>query len=255
MKSVNYAYPNGRRFSERIPALRKLALNNISISIASGDRVALLGGNGAGKSTLMQLCNGLLEPDSGELLWLGNFPDRSKKGLANWRMEAGLLFQDPDDQLFAGTLLSDVSFGPLNKNLDENQIREIAMDALERVGLADFADLPPHMLSHGMKKRAALAGVLALQPRVLLLDEPTAGLDRKNEESLMLLLEQLASEGTAILLSTHDLELASEWAQRAIVLFEGEISFDGQANGFVHDMNLLVRNGLRRGNLGAKCHY
>lgn len=210
LESVSYAYPGGSRLAERIPALRRSALEDVTVSVVAGERVALLGGNGAGKSTLLQLCNGLLEPDHGRVRWLGAPADRSRKALARWRMEAGLLFQDPDDQLFAGTLLADVSFGPLNQGLSSLRVREIAMEALDRVGLADFADLPPHVLSHGMRKRAALAGVLALRPRLLLLDEPTSGLDRPSEEALLLVLDRLVSEGTAVLFSTHDLELAGQ---------------------------------------------
>lgn len=246
LDAVGYAYPGGRRLAERIPALRRAALEDVTVSVAAGERVALLGGNGAGKSTLLQLCNGLLEPDHGEVRWLGAPPDRSRRGLARWRMEAGFLFQDPDDQLFSGTLLDDVSFGPLNQGLGASQVREIAMEALDRVGLADFADLPPHVLSHGMRKRVALAGVLALRPRLLLLDEPTAGLDRKSEEDLLLSLERLTSEGAAVILSTHDLDLAAQWARRAVVLSEGRLVHDGQAREFASNDDLLAECGFRR---------
>lgn len=243
---VGYAYPGGGRLAERIPALRRHALEDVTFSVKSGERVALLGGNGAGKSTFLQLCNGLLEPDRGEVRWRGVPADRSRKGLARWRLEAGLLFQDPDDQLFAGTLLADVSFGPLNQGLSEALVRERAMEALVEVGLGEFADLPPHVLSHGMRKRAALAGVLAMRPRLLLLDEPTAGLDRRSEEDLLELLARLAAEGTAVILSTHDLELASEWAARSLVLVDGRLAYDGGAAALMEDGERLAAFGLRR---------
>lgn len=244
---VGYAYPGVGRLAERIPALRRHALEDVTVSVKPGERVALLGGNGAGKSTFLQLCNGLLAPDRGEVRWCGAPVERSRRGLAIWRMRAGLLFQDPDDQLFAGTLLADVSFGPLNQGLAAGTVRERALESLEAVGLADFADLPPHVLSHGMRKRAALAGVLALRPALLLLDEPTAGLDRRSEEDLLDLLERLASEGTAVVLSTHDLEMAGEWAQRAFVLVDGRLEYDGGAAELMANGERLVACGLRRG--------
>lgn len=243
---IGYAYPGGGRLAERIPALRRHALEDVTVSVKPGERVALLGGNGAGKSTFLQLCNGLLAPDRGEVRWRGSPADPSRKGLARWRLEAGLLFQDPDDQLFAGTLLADVSFGPLNQGLSAATVRERALDALASVGLADFADLPPHVLSHGMRKRAALAGVLAMRPRLLLLDEPSAGLDRRSEEDLQELLERLAAEGTAVILSTHDLELAGQWADRALVLVDGRLVSDGGTAELMEDEDQLVTCGLRR---------
>ena len=120
------------------------------------------------------------------------------------------------------------------------------MEALVEVGLGEFADLPPHVLSHGMRKRAALAGVLAMRPRLLLLDEPTAGLDRRSEEDLLELLARLAAEGTTVILSTHDLELASEWAARSLVLVDGQLAYDGGAAALMEDGEMLVACGLRR---------
>lgn len=246
LSGVSYAYPGGSRLSERIPALRGNAIESVTVSVKAGERIALLGGNGAGKSTFLQLCNGLLEPARGEVLWCGDKVDRSRRGLAVWRMRAGLLFQDPDDQLFAGTLLADASFGPLNQGLSEETVRMRAMEALAQVGLETFADLPPHVLSHGMRKRAALAGVLAMRPPLMLLDEPTAGLDRRSEEELLELLARLSQGGTAVVLSTHDLELAGDWSERSLVLTEGRLAYDGRTAALMEDGERLVECGLRR---------
>lgn len=245
-QAVGYAYPDGRRLSERFPAMRREALHDLTVSVKEGSAIALLGGNGAGKSTFLQLCNGLLVPDSGVILWEGLPMDRSRAGLARLRSQVGLLFQDPDDQLFAGTLFQDVAFGPLNQGLSKDQVRRRTERALSLCGLSEFSDLPPHVLSHGMRKRAALAGVLAMQPRLLLLDEPTAGLDPVSEDSLMEVLRTLVAEGTAVVLSTHDLEFAQCWAKEAMVLSHGRLVAFGDAKRSLSDDDFLVSCGLRR---------
>jgi cobalt/nickel transport system ATP-binding protein len=203
-EGVGYAYPNGLRFSDRFPALRRQALRDVTVSIAEGTAVALVGGNGSGKSTFLQLCNGLLAPDFGVVSWDGRPMDRSRAGLARLRSQVGLLFQDPDDQLFAGTLFQDVAFGPLNQGLSKEQVRVRVEESLEMTGLSGYGDLPPHVFSQGMRKRSALAGVLAMRPRLLLLDEPTAGLDPQSQERLLEVLDKLVAQGTTVVMSTHD---------------------------------------------------
>lgn len=245
-RDVRYAYPNGKRLSERVPALRRHAIEALSFSVTAGAAIALVGANGSGKSTLLQLCNGLLEPDEGTVSWLSAPVDRSRAGLARLRAQVGLLFQDPDDQLFAGTLFEDVAFGPLNQGLAKHEVRERVEEALATTGLSGYADLPPHLFSHGMRKRAALAGVLATRPRLLLLDEPTAGLDPRSEDRLMATLSDLVSGGTSILLSTHDLDLARHWAREAMVLDEGRLAAFGDADRILSDVDLLTSCGLRR---------
>lgn len=245
-QGVSFAYPDAGRLARAIPALRREAVDSLTFSVQAGERVALVGGNGAGKSTLMKLSNGLLEPACGEVLWEGAAIDRSRQGLARLRARVGLLFQDPDDQLFAGTLLQDAAYGPLAQGLPKDEARTRALDALATVNLAEHADLPPHVLSHGMRKRAALAGVLALRPNLLLLDEPTAGLDPTSEDTLLELLDRLASQGTAVLLSTHDLDLARDWADRALVLSHGRLVAEGPASQLLSDQEGLVAWGLKR---------
>lgn len=243
-RNVGYSYPQGRRLSERFPSLRREAVAGLTISVRAGECVALVGGNGSGKSTLLKLANGLLVPDHGEVLWNGDPIDRSRRGLARLRAEMGLLFQDPDDQLFAQSLVQDAAFGPLNQGATANEARERALDALERVGLLEFADLPPHVLSHGMRKRAALAGVLASHPRVLLLDEPTAGLDPSSEERFLRTLEEFRGNGGTVVLSTHDLRLARRVSDAAVVLRSGALAACGNAEDVLSDVAMLGRCGL-----------
>ena len=246
LREVSFAYPQARRFAERFPGLRREAVSGVTFPVMEGECVALLGGNGSGKSTLLHLLDGLLEPAAGEMLWKGRPMDRSRRGLARMRAEVGFLFQDPDDQLFAQTLVQDAAFGPLNQGLPDREARDRALEALDRVGLADFAELPPHVLSHGMRKRAALAGVFAPRPRLLLLDEPTAGLDPESEDRFLAILDRFLSEGGTVLLSTHDLELARELCPRSLVLSAGRVAADGPTETVLSDRGLLVSCGLAR---------
>lgn len=243
---VDYAYPNGTRLSERFPALRGHAIEGVTFSVSSGSSLALLGANGSGKSTLLQMGNGLLVPDAGTVSWQGSPLDRSRSGLARLRAGVGLLFQDPDDQLFAGTLFQDVALGPMNQGLSKSEVRERVDEALATTGLSEYAELSPHVLSHGMRKRAALAGVLAMRPRLLLLDEPTAGVDPRSEERLLDVLTDLVKAGASIVLSTHDLELARTWAHEAMILDRGRLAAFGPSERILWDGELLESTGLRR---------
>jgi len=243
---VGYAYPGNGRLARAFPALRGQALSDLTFSVKSGSATALLGGNGSGKSTLLQLCNGLLAPDTGTVAWEGSALDRSRRGLTRLRGQVGFLFQDPDDQLFAGTVHEDVAFGPLNQGLSEAEVGIRVEESLEAVGLLEYARLPPHLLSHGMRKRAALAGVLALRPRLLLLDEPTAGLDPASQERLLEILDGLVAAGTTVLLSTHDLELAGLWAREALVLGAGRLLAHDKIEAVLTNEDLLVAAGIRR---------
>jgi len=245
-RDVSYAYPGGARLSARFPALRGHAIDSVTFSVATGSAVAILGANGSGKSTLLQLCNGLLDPDSGAISWQGSPMDRSRSGLTRVRSQVGLLFQDPDDQLFAGTLFQDVALGPLNQGLSRSEVRERVQDALEKTGLSEYADLPPHVFSHGMRKRAALAGVLAMRPKLLLLDEPTAGLDPESEERLLEIMTDLVDRGVSILVSTHDLDLARMWARDTVILDRGRLAAFGPSEQMMSNAELLEATGLRR---------
>ena len=211
-RDIRYRYPHGME-----------AIRGISFHVRRGEKVALVGPNGAGKSTLLFMFNGMLRPDSGVLLF-DNVPIRyDRKSLLELRRKVGFVFQNPDRQIIAPTVYQDVAFGPTNLGLPEEQVRAAVEAALGAVGLAGFDRRPPHQLSSGEKKRVALAGVLAMDPDLLVLDEPTNALDPAGSEDIMELLDELLEEGKTVLISTHDVELAYPWADRVILLRGGEI--------------------------------
>jgi len=199
------------------------AIQGISFHIRKGEKIALVGPNGAGKSTLMLMFNGMIQPDSGTLL-VDNEPIRyDKASLRMLRKRVGFVLQNPDRQIIAPTVYQDVAFGPTNLGYSEEEVKKAVKGALQRVGLEGFERRPPHQLSGGEKKRVAIAGVLAMDPDVLVFDEPTSGLDPSGSEDIMELLEELNHQGKTIIISTHDIELAYPWADRAILLLKGKI--------------------------------
>ncbi|WP_373499784.1 energy-coupling factor transporter ATPase [Desulfococcus sp.] len=215
------------------------ALSGIDLDIARGDRIALVGHNGSGKTTLVKQLCGLLAPSAGQVAYRGR--PLSGDHLDQARLEIGLLFQDPDDQLFGHTLIDDAAFGPWNQGLARVSAEEAARVALEQVGLAEMAYKAPHNLSFGQKKRAALAGILAMQPEVLILDEPTANLDPRQEEIFLNLLRHFP--GTLICIS-HDLIFLYELCARAVVLDRGRIHHDIPLRELVSHRASLREHGL-----------
>ena len=228
LQRVRYRYPDGT-----------LALAGIDLAIDTDERIALVGRNGSGKTTLIKQLCGLLPPAAGQVHYkkmrlAGRYLERS-------RLEIGLLFQDPDDQLFGHTLLDDAAFGPRQQGLPQPEAEAAALQALQRVGLIDLAYKAPHNLSFGQKKRAALAGLLAMRPQVLLLDEPTANLDPRQKQALLELLAGFA--GTVICIS-HDLVFLYALCNRAVVLQHGRIAHDSTMRSLVSQRRLLRSNGL-----------
>ena len=192
------------------------AVSDITLSVGKGERVAIVGPNGAGKSTLLHLLAGLKPATRGALRLFGEpFSRRAERGV---RARLGMLFQDPDDQIFMPRVWDDVAFGPINRGLDGKTVRKRVRRALEAAGLAGYDDRVPHRLSYGEKKRVAFAGVLAMQPEVLLLDEPTANLDPRNRRDLLKLVNALNKQGTTVVTATHDMEAIAELADRVYVL-------------------------------------
>lgn len=230
LDAVSFTYPDGTH-----------ALNGVTLSVAPGECVALAGANGAGKSTLLQVLGGVLVPGEGSAV-VGGAAVTSRT-LAEVRRLAGTVFQDADDQLFMPTVFDDVAFGPLNMGLPEAECRRRAEAALEQVGALQLASRPPHRLSGGEKRRVAIAGVLAMSPAILLLDEPSSGLDPKSRRQLIGL---LASLPQTKIIATHDLEMALEAAPRTVCLARGGIAADGSTAAVLGDAALMEACGLER---------
>ena len=221
------------------------ALKGLELTVPKSRNLAILGPNGAGKSTLLLHLNGTLRPASGEVLVAGSPGDYSRKGLIAWRRRVGLVLQDPDDQLFAASVAEDVSFGPLNLGLTASETRDRVAEALHALNISDLAERPTHMLSGGQKKRVAIAGAVAMRPEVLLLDEPTAGLDHLASVHLVALLARLAREGMTLVFSTHDVDLAHRLADEIALFREGRVLAQGPAEAILTDRPLLERAHLR----------
>jgi cobalt/nickel transport system ATP-binding protein len=220
-------------------------LNGLTLALNPGEKVALLGPNGCGKTTLLLHLCGALRPQEGEVRLNGQPILYTRAGLRTLRGVVGTALQDPDEQLFAGNVYQDVSFGPLNMGLSESEVRQRVEEALVALGIEQLADRPPHRLSLGQKKRAALAGVVAMKPKVILLDEPTAGLDPAGVEALLAILEALQRGGTQITFATHDVDLAYGWADRVAVLSSGRIEASGSPDTVFRRRDLLDAAMLR----------
>ncbi len=211
-REIRYRYPRGMD-----------AIRGLSFHIRKKEKIALVGPNGAGKSTLLMMFNGMIRPDTGLMLFDNRPVQYDSASLRELRRRVGFVLQNPDRQIIAPTVYQDVAFGPVNLGLGPAEVKEAVQQALSHVGLDGFGRRPPHQLSGGEKKRVAIAGVLAMNPDVLVLDEPTSGLDPAGSEDIMELLDELNNDGKTIIISTHDVELAYPWADRAILMRGGEI--------------------------------
>lgn len=213
-------------------------LDGADLALHAGRRVAVLGPNGGGKTTLFRLLAGALTPDAGQVLLDGAPVVRTRRGLTALRTQVQLVLQDPDDQLFSASVGQDVSFGPVNLGLPAGEVRSRVDGALAALGIAGLADRPTHLLSFGQKKRVAIAGAVAMAPRLLVLDEPTAGLDPAGVEQLLDTLADLHATGTTPVLSTHDVDLAQRWADEVAVVTGGRV-VSGDAAALLGDAALL----------------
>ncbi|WP_078412820.1 energy-coupling factor ABC transporter ATP-binding protein [Priestia abyssalis] len=216
IKHLSHCYADG-----------SIALKNLSLTIKQGKKIALLGNNGAGKSTLFLHLNGILQPTSGTIRFKGKELAYDRKSLLSLRKQVGIVFQDPDSQLFSANVLQDISFGPQNLGLSKEEVLRKVEWAMEQTETATFKDKPTHFLSLGQKKRVAIAGVLAMDPEVIILDEPTAGLDSYFSKQIMNVLDHIQKQEKTIILSTHDVNLAYGWADEIIVMHDGEILCQG----------------------------
>lgn len=230
VKTLHHTYPDGT-----------VALNNVSFRIHHGEAVAIIGANGAGKSTLLLHLNGYLAATSGDIR-IGDTM-LNKENLPEIRRTVGMVFQDPDDQLFMPTVFDDVAFGPLNLGLSPQEIEQRVTEALQRVESLDLRDKPPYHLSGGEKKRVAIATVLSMLPEILVLDEPTNGLDPHARRQLIALLR--AFHHTRIV-TTHDLDMVLELCERTIVLHDGQVMADGPTLEIFQNQELLDKCRLEK---------
>ncbi len=235
LNRLSYAYADGTK-----------ALSDITLHIPKGKKIAILGHNGAGKSTLFQHLNGILQPSAGTIVFDGNELQYSRKALKALRQQVGIVFQDADHQLFSGTVKQDIAFGPLNLGWSTEKIEEKIAWAVAQTEIGDLLEKPIHFLSVGQKKRVAMAGVLAMEPSVLLLDEPTAGLDNYYATQVLQYLGKLEDGERTILLATHDIPLAYEWADQIIVMEAGNIIYNGDPIELFYEEELLQRAHLER---------
>ncbi|OPY25430.1 MAG: putative ABC transporter ATP-binding protein [Methanobacterium sp. PtaU1.Bin242] len=233
-ENMSFTYPDGTS-----------ALHNINIEINEGERVAIVGSNGAGKSTLFAHFNGINKPTSGLIKIDGEPAVYEKKELLQIRQKVGIVFQNPDDQLFAPTVVEDVAFGPMNLGLSDDEVDERVEEALKLVGMSGLEKRAPHHLSGGQKKRVAIAGILAMRPEIMVLDEPTTGLDPKGVDQVMEILYMLNSEDMSIIIASHDVEMVTQFADKIFVLHDGEIIGQGTPEEIFNDPETLKKAHLR----------
>jgi cobalt/nickel transport system ATP-binding protein len=229
IQNLTFSYPDGHQ-----------ALKGITLRVQRGEKIALVGPNGAGKSTLLLHLNGILQGE-GEVKVCGTIV--SRPNLAQVRAKVGMVFQNPDDQLFSPTVFDDVAFGPIYQGLKPNQINERVMEALEAVHMKEYIQRVSHHLSAGEKKRIAIATVLSMQPQILVLDEPSAGLDPRSRWNLIELLRELTQ---TMVIATHDLALVGELIPRMVVMDDGAIAADGLTEELLKDIPLLAAHGLNK---------
>ncbi|TDA69988.1 MAG: ATP-binding cassette domain-containing protein [Clostridia bacterium] len=228
---LHYAYADGT-----------VALDGVSLSVPRGQRVAMMGANGAGKSTFLLHLNGVYRVQRGTLRILGQ---DTRQAPESWlRSSVGLVFQDPDNQVFAPSVADDVAFGPLNLGLDDTQVQRRVRAALQAVGMEHLARKAPHHLSFGQKKRVAIAGVLAMQPEIIVLDEPMAFLDPQGQQEVLDIMTELHAQGKTIIVATHDVDMACAWADQVLILEQGHLLVSGGPE-ILTDPELTSQAGLR----------
>jgi len=228
IEGLSFTYPDGHQ-----------ALSDVSLAVSSGETVAFIGPNGAGKSTLLLHLNGILRSNNGAVKVL-DLPVKEKH--LKWiRSKVGLVFQDPEDQLFSPTVFDDVAFGPINMGCLEEEVQERVKRALQQVGMSGYESRSPHHLSVGEKKRIAIATVLSMAPEILVLDEPTSNLDPRGRWELIELLRELP---LTKLIATHDLEMVRALCERTVFLDQGRVVADGPTHRLLSDLPLLAAHGL-----------
>lgn len=227
-QELYFNYPDGTK-----------ALQGLSTEVDKDKKIALLGANGTGKSTFLLHLIGILKPHQGQVFFKGQPLDYHRTALQALRSKVGFVFQDPDSQLFSASVFQEISFGPLNLGWNEGQVKQAVTAALEATGSLALKDRPTHALSYGQKKLISIAGVLAMAPEVIILDEPTASLDPQYTGRIIALLNKINQKGTTILMATHDVDLAYAWADLVIVMHQGKVIKQGDPLEIFSDQPLL----------------
>lgn len=234
-KNVSYVYSDGTK-----------ALKKVNMKIEAGKKIAVIGANGAGKSTLFLHFNGINKPQSGMVYFDGKELVYLNKELMKLRKEVGIVFQEPDNQLFSSSVMQEISFGPMNMKLSKELVLDKVDAAMEATGIAELKHKPTHFLSYGQKKRVAIASILAMEPSVMILDEPTSGLDPQNVDVVLNILNKLNKTGTTIVVATHDIDMAYTWADYIYVMDKGEVIGQGTPEDVFANKELIKQYSIKR---------
>jgi len=235
LEGVCYTYEDGTE-----------ALKGVNLDIRRGEKLAVMGPNGSGKSTLFLALNGIRRPTGGLVLFNGVPVDYSRKGLLDLRKQIGVVFQDPDNQLFSASVTQEISFGVLNLGMPEEKARARVEKVIEDLNITPFRDKPTHFLSGGQKKRVAIADILVMDPEIILFDEPAAALDPKHARMIEEIIDQLNERGITVIVSTHDVNRALIWADRIALMDEGVIVSVGTPDEIFSDDEVLARTNLEK---------
>ena len=225
---------------------KSYSLNGLSLEIERGRKVAFMGANGAGKSTFFLCLNGIHRPTSGTLYLNGKPLDYTKKGLLDLRSKVGIVFQDPDNQLFSASVLQEISFGALNMGMPEEEVRREVEQVIQSLEITPFQDKPTHSLSGGQKKQVSIADVLVMHPEVIILDEPASSLDPKHTVIVNRIVDMLVKQHITVLISTHDVDYAMEWADEIVLISDGKTLLHGKPEEVFCNDDILKKTNLKK---------
>lgn len=235
-EGLGFSYDDSKTYS----------LEGFDLEIERGKRVAFMGANGAGKSTFFLCLNGINRPEKGTIYINGEPIDYSRKGLLNLRKTVGIVFQDPDNQLFSASVFQEISFGALNIGMSEEEAEKAVNDVMETLEITPFREKPVHSLSGGQKKQVSIADVVVMNPEIIIFDEPAASLDPKHTEIVNRIIDMLSKQGITVLISTHDVDYALEWADETVVVHDGKVLAKGLPEEVFADESILKMANLKK---------
>lgn len=234
-KDLSFKYQDGTK-----------ALKSINLKIEKGKKISFIGVNGSGKSTLFLNFNGVLRPSGGNLVYKGNEVKYNQKSLLELRKNIGIVFQDPENQLFSASVYQEVSFGAMNLKLGETEVRRRVDESLKNIGMYEYREKAVHFLSYGQKKRVSIADILVMNPEIIVFDEPTSSLDPKHSKQIIDIFDDINEKGITVILSTHDVELAYSWSDYIFVMKDGEIAREGTPYEIFSDDKLINESYLKK---------